>query len=81
MKKHSKLPKYKKGAWFVAVRGSYLPVSWQGWLSYLPFIFYLVFAVEAAKVATDSVTTALLIILPNWVAATVVMTWVARRTS
>jgi hypothetical protein len=73
--------KRKKGAWFVAVRGSYLPVSWQGWLSYLPYIFYLVFSMEAAKYVTDSLLAAVLIIVPNWVAATIAMTWLARRTS
>jgi membrane-anchored protein YejM (alkaline phosphatase superfamily) len=79
--KQRKLPKHKKGAWFVAIRGSYLPVSWQGWLSYLPYIFYLVFSMEAAKYVTNSTLAAVLIIVPNWIAATVAMTWLARRTS
>lgn len=27
--------------WFVYVRGSYLPSSWQGWLTYVPFVLLL----------------------------------------
>ncbi|MEO6513339.1 MAG: hypothetical protein ABIR37_01480 [Candidatus Saccharimonadales bacterium] len=79
--KRNKLPKHKKGAWFVAVRGSYLPVSWQGWLTYVPYIAYLIFSMQVAKDITSSAATAVLIIVPNWVAATIVMTWLAKRTS
>ncbi|MDB5182662.1 MAG: hypothetical protein JWO47_446 [Candidatus Saccharibacteria bacterium] len=32
---NKKLPKLKKGAWFVPVRGSYLPMTVQGWLMHL----------------------------------------------
>lgn len=31
-------PKPRKGAWFVRVRRSYLPVSRRGWLLYIPLI-------------------------------------------
>ena len=79
--KQRTVPKQKKGAGFVPVRGSYLPVSWQGWLTYVPFIAYLIFSMQVAKEVTSSVATAVLIIVPNWVAATIVMTWLARRTS
>lgn len=79
--KHRKLPKHKKGAWFVALRGSYIPVSWQGWLTYVPFVAYLLFSMQVAKDVTNSASMAVLIIVPNWVAATIVMTWLARRTS
>jgi hypothetical protein len=33
-----KMPSRRKGAWFVKLRGSYLPCSWQGWLTYIPYI-------------------------------------------
>ena len=32
---NKKLPKLKKGAWFVSVRGSYLPMTAQAWLLHL----------------------------------------------
>ena len=71
----------KKDRWFVPVRGSYLPNNWLGWLSYLPFTAYLVFTAIFAIHDADSAQQAILFILPNWVAAAVVMTWLAKRTS
>jgi len=79
-KKTQKL-KVKKGAWFVAIRGSYLPVSWQGWLTYLPFTAYLVYSLIVAFAYTGNNLKAVLWVVPNWVAAAVVMTWIAKRTS
>jgi hypothetical protein len=73
--------KSKKDRWFVPVRGSYLPNNWKGWLTYLPFLAYLVFAVVFAWQATDNRSQAVLLIIPNWIAATIVMTWLAKRTS
>ncbi len=32
--------KTKKGKWFSPVRKSYLPCSWQGWVLYVPFIWF-----------------------------------------
>lgn len=80
MAKKSKL-KIKKGAWFVAIRGSYLPVSWQGWLTYIPFTAYLVYSLLVAFAYTGNNLKAVLWIVPNWVAAAVIMTWIARATS
>jgi hypothetical protein len=79
-KKKSKI-KARKGAWFVAVRGSYLPWSWQGWLTYIPYSAYLVYTVIVAVNYTGNWYKAVLWIVPNWVAALVVMTWLAKRTS
>jgi hypothetical protein len=79
-KKHPK-SKVRKGAWFTQVRGSYLSVSWQGWLSYVPFTAYLVFALVYGWNDTDSVAQAIMFIVPNFVAAAAIMTWLARRTS
>ncbi|MEJ0072615.1 MAG: hypothetical protein WDN27_00775 [Candidatus Saccharibacteria bacterium] len=74
-------PKVKKGAWFVAVRGSYLPVSWQAWALYVPFVAYLAYSLIVAFSYTGNNWKAVLWIVPNWVAAAVVMTWIAKRTS
>jgi hypothetical protein len=78
--KRSKL-KVKKGAWFVAVRGSFLPWSWQGWLTYIPFSAFLIWILVFAWNNTYDLSHALIVIIPNWVAAAAVMTWVAKRTS
>jgi len=79
-KKTPKL-KHHKGTWFAQVRGSYIPVSWQGWLTYIPFVAYLVYSLVVAFDYTGNTLKAILWIVPNWVAATVIMTWIARRTS
>ncbi|MBP9738238.1 hypothetical protein KBD20_00975 [Candidatus Saccharibacteria bacterium] len=71
----------KKHKWFKKVRGSYLPCSWQGWALYVPFVLFLVTVLFVALRGQESVTDALLVILPQFVAATVVMTWAAQRKS
>lgn len=71
----------RKGAWFTPLRGSYIPVSWQGWLTYIPFTAYLLYSWFVAFANTDNNFEAVLWIVPNWVAATAVMTWLARATS
>jgi hypothetical protein len=81
MAKKTRRPKAKRGAWFVPVRGSYLPASPAGWWTYLPFVAYLVFALVAGFNYTSSTTEAILFIVPNWVAAAVVMTYIAARKS
>jgi branched-subunit amino acid transport protein len=76
------MPKKSKAQkWFIPVRGSYLPNNWKGWLSYIPFSAYLIFAVVFGWRDTETTAQAVLFIVPNWVAATAVMTWLARRTS
>jgi len=73
--------KTKKSKWFTPVRGSYLPNNWLGWLTYIPFTAYLVAALVIGCRNADNTAQAVLFIVPNWVAAAVIMTWVARRTS
>ncbi|HEX5394929.1 MAG TPA: hypothetical protein VFW52_01070 [Candidatus Saccharimonadales bacterium] len=75
------MAKKKNNKWFIPLRGSYLPNSWQGWLLYVPFLAYLIWAVWAGFENTGTNSAAVLFILPNWIAAVVVMTWIARRTS
>lgn len=74
-------PRKRPGAWFVPLRGSYLPASPAGWLSYIPFIGYLVFAAVIGWNDSASHVKAVLFIVPNWVAAGVVMTWLAKAKS
>jgi hypothetical protein len=79
--KHFKRPKPRKGAWFVPIRGSYLPASTAGALTYIPYVAYLIFALVVGWQGTDSIGMAILFIVPNWIAATAVMTWIAGRKS
>jgi hypothetical protein len=68
-------------AWFKPVRGSYLPNSGAGWLTYVPYVAYLVFSLVVGWRQTSSNELAVLFVVPNWIAATAVMTWVAARES
>jgi hypothetical protein len=71
----------KSPKWFIKVRGSYLPNSWQGWLTYVPFVIFLVTVLQAAARTQHSVSDMLYMAFPQWVAAAVVMTWLASRKS
>lgn len=75
------LPKSRKGAWFVPVRWSYIPVSWQGWLLYVPFIYFLTITFIAVDRSSHSVSDTLIGIVPFWVSAAVVMHWIASHKS
>lgn len=68
-------------AWFIKVRGSYLPNSWQGWLLYIPYLAYIIGALIFVIKGNYSFWQAVFTLLPNWVAGCVVMTWLARRKS
>ncbi len=81
MAKKKKLPKLPRGAWFYKVRGSYLPATWQAWLLYIPFTAFLIWTLIWAINTETSTTQAVLIIFPAWIAAAVVMTWIAARKS
>ncbi len=71
----------KTDVWFKKVRGSYLPDSWQGWLTYVPFIGYLVISVFVAYYHSTSYGEMLFLIFPQWVATAVVMQWIADHKS
>ena len=67
----------KRLAWFKPVRGSYLPVHWKGWLTYIPYIAYL-YLTYALLVPNRPVLDTILFLVPYWVAAVVVMHWIAK---
>lgn len=71
----------KKQVLFVKKRGSYVPVSDIAWFMYLPFVMYLGFSWFIGLNHTSDYGLAILWILPNWVAAAVIMTWIAKKTS
>jgi hypothetical protein len=71
----------KNNKWFKRVRGSYLPASWQAWLLYVPFTIFLLTVLQAAVRNQHSVSDVFYAIFPEWVAAAVVMTWIAKQKS
>ena len=72
-----KKPTNKSKKWFIKIRGSYLPNNIFGWLLYIPYITFLILVLVAAITTQDSVSKVFFMIFPQWVAAGVVMTWVA----
>jgi hypothetical protein len=79
--KRYRVPPHKKGAWFVPIRGSYLPVTWEGWLISIPYISYLVisllYVVDRAQEPGDIIIN----LVPYWLSAAVAMTWIAKQKS
>ena len=66
-------------AWFIKKRGSYLPASWQGWLSYIPYVAYLLLVLVFVIQPDMNFWLGVFIFIPNCVAACVLMTWFAAR--
>ena len=79
--KHRKLPKPRKGAWFVPLRGSYLPVTWQSWLLYVPFVSYVVISLLFVVNRAGSFLEIVINLLPYWLSVLVAMTWIAKQKS
>lgn len=73
-KKHS-------GKWFVKLRGSYIPCSWQGWLTYIPYISFLVITFMIVNRHEHSASDVLFGIFPYWICAAIIMQWLAGRKS
>lgn len=67
--------------WFVKLRGSYIPCNWRGWLTYIPFVGFLVAVLAVAITTQDTLAQVFLVVFPQWIAAAVVMTWVASHKS
>lgn len=67
--------------WFIKVRGSYLPNSWQGWLTYVPYAAYVIGVLLFALDNTSDWLHAVPLIVPNWLVALIAMTWVAEHKS
>jgi hypothetical protein len=67
--------------WFKKVRGSYLPSNLKGALTYIPYIAYIVGALVYAFNSDYAFWTKVFIVIPNWVAACIAMSWFASRKS
>lgn len=77
MAQSKKSTKTKRGVWFVKKRGSYIPVSLTGWLTYIPFFFFLLLSLLAVLQNTNNTFGALFDVFPYWVSAAVIMHWLA----
>jgi hypothetical protein len=68
----------KTKTWFIKTRASYLPNSWQAWALYIPYLAYLVSVIVFVLNRKDSFWLALFTVVPNWIAAALIMSWLAR---
>ena len=73
--------KTKSGAWFIKLRGSYIPCSWQGWLLYIPFVAYLMGAMAYAWDSTESPFRTIFALTTQFLLAAIIMTWIATKKS
>jgi len=79
MNMKKKRPVAKKGARYVAYHGNYIPASWQGWLTYIPYTGFLIGSMWYVYATRDQIYEIPLRLVPYWVSAVVVMLYVARR--
>ncbi len=70
-----------KKKWFKKTRGSYLPTNIYGTILYIPYIGYLLWSVIYVAQLKYSLGLSILIIVPNWTAAFIIMNYVAGRKS
>lgn len=70
----------RQHAWFKPLRGSYIPIHWKGWLTYIPYALYL-FLTYAMLDRNRSPLDTVLFLVPYWVAGVIVMHWVAKQKS
>ena len=74
-KKHT-----KKQAWFKPIRGSYIPIHWKGWLTYIPYVAYL-YLTYVLLVPNRPPLNTILFLIPYWVVGVIVMHWIAKSKS
>jgi uncharacterized membrane protein len=67
--------------WFKPLRHSYIACSYNGALTYIPYVAYLVFSLLVPFDYLSHKVLAVLIVIPNWIIASQVMTWLAKSKS
>lgn len=66
--------------WFKPVRWSYLPCTWQGWLTYLPMMLFLI-GFFVLYHHTHPLTDTLYLLFPYAVCTIAIMHWLAAHKS
>jgi len=70
-----------KDKWFKPVRGSYLPNNASGWLTYIPFIAFLIVTLVLTRRLDISQSAKVYFIAVQWVLAGFIMTSIAKQKS
>jgi hypothetical protein len=73
--------KNKKDKWFTSVRGSYLPRSSAGWLTYIPYFTFLLFSFILVWELNINQVVKVYLVLIQWAFAGLFMTWIAKTKS
>jgi len=76
---NKKLPKLKKGAWFVPVRGSYLPMTPQAWLLHLLLSSSSIAVIAEAFKDKRSATTVVISLILELIGLGAVFTYIASK--
>ncbi len=71
----------RPGVWFAPVRWSYLPVAWQGWILYFPYIAYLMITYIVVDRHNAALVDKIIGVIPFWVAGAAIMQWLASHRS
>ena len=79
--RNKKLPKLKKGAWYVSVRGSYLPMTVQGWLMHLLLFTSTLAVIGDAYNDKRSFSTVVISLLLELVGLGTIFTYLASKKS
>ena len=77
----SKTSKRGRSYWFRPLHRSYIPQTWQGWLLYLPYIGFMLWAATYATQVIGNNWYAYFCVATQWIAAAAIMTVIAARTS
>ena len=68
-------------AWFKPLRHSYIPINYIGALTYVPYVAYLLFSLYEPLKYLHPQALALLVVIPNWLAASAILTKLAKYKS
>lgn len=82
VKRQKRQKAQKNNTWFIKVRGSYLPNSWQGWLTYIPYMALLIIAlVHALTDHQAQLYDRIFNLAVAWTLAAALMSWLAKQKS
>jgi hypothetical protein len=76
---NKKLPKLRKGAWFVKVRGSYLPMTGQAWLLHLALLLASVAVIVLSFQDKRSILTASIAMVLELIGVGAIFTYIASK--
>ncbi|MEI6237705.1 MAG: hypothetical protein WCP03_03850 [Candidatus Saccharibacteria bacterium] len=71
----------KNKKWFIKTRGSYLPRTWQSLMLYVAYLVYIIWVLVYIIRLDYNFWLAIFILVPNWVAACAVVSWIASKKS